>query len=172
MSSNTIDTMATSATQKTNSQAEETVAEMLKALRDQEEQLSSHAELKQELEEMESEPLTPDLAVLNIMREGELFQQLGLDELADKLEEFKDHILALEHHQLRILKGYRVNSQGKILDYEGKPIGKLCCGDPDLAVGATVGERGEIFDCQGNYLGHAVVLDGKAARRAYQEMME
>ncbi|KXT00796.1 hypothetical protein AC578_2963 [Pseudocercospora eumusae] len=160
------------ATPETASQARDTVVEILKALRDQEAELSSHAAVKQELEELEKEPLTPDQAALDIMREDQLFQQLGMDDLADALEEFKDHILALKYHELRILKGYRVNSQGKILDYEGKPIGKLCCGDLDLAVGATVGEKGEVFDKQGEYVGHAILLDGEPAQRAYEEMME
>lgn len=55
----------------------------------------SHAAVKQELEEIEKEPLTPDTAALNIMREDKLLQQLDMDNLADALEELKDHILAL-----------------------------------------------------------------------------
>ncbi|GIC87534.1 DUF3659 domain-containing protein [Aspergillus udagawae] len=72
-----------------------------------------------------------------------------------------------------ILKGRRINKDGKVVDEDGQTLGKVV-GQQDTSTltGKLVNEKGQVLDDENNVVGQVEIVSGQAADAAFQKLQE
>ncbi|KAF2679349.1 hypothetical protein K458DRAFT_408205 [Lentithecium fluviatile CBS 122367] len=82
----------------------------------------------------------------------------AMKELKERLGEVEEPEVKEITPDVDILKGFKVNKKGQVLNEDGEPIGELEEGELKDCAGKTINEKGEVLDKDGNVVGKVRTL--------------